>query len=153
GTEGPVAALHGEDDSALGKGFAVVGTSTATATSATHRFVQRYYRWGTKDPATYDDATGTIPTPADPTAHVRYELPVTITWSFAPGAAYPLLRTEVDQSQIPGPDRVFFDVRGPYGVLPFDEGKGTAVQGLFWGDRFFAFKNAAVPLTWASGGD
>lgn len=153
GTDGTIAARNNEDDSALGKGFPVVGASSVSKQGATHTFVQQYYRWGTIDAAAYDPVNNVIPTPAGTSAHRRYPLPVSLTWSFAANTDYPLVRTTVDQSMIPGFDRVFFDVRGPYGVLDFDEGKQLPIEGLVWGDRFAAFHNVAVPLTWSSGGD
>ncbi len=42
----------------------------------------------------------------------------------------------MDFGGIPGPDLVNFDVRGPYGVMIFDNGIDGTVDGLMWGDRF-----------------
>ena len=153
GSDGTIASKNGEDDSALGKGFPTTATAITTATTAIYTVSQNYYRWGTKNAAMYDDNTGTIPTPAATSEHVRYLMPVVMAWSFAAGSNYPMIRTTVDQTHVPGADLVFFDVRGPYGILRFDEGKGLAIEGLFWGDRFDSFKNIAVPLTWGCGGD
>ena len=77
-------------------------------------------------------------------------LPVTIIWSFEDGKDYPRIQFKVGLGNVPGPDRVNFDLRGPYGVMRFDNGTNVNVRRVIWGDRFH-FSTASNPLTRGSG--
>ncbi|EFG9153044.1 hypothetical protein BL864_005498, partial [Escherichia coli] len=74
-----------------------------------------------------------------------YNLPVSITWYFQDGRDYPRIVTRVDMAPVPGPDRVSFDVRGPYGKLNFDSGN-FPMRRVTWADRCY-FKTTSAPLT------
>lgn len=138
-----------KDDSPLGLDFPVVGTalSTASIKGAAHRFTMTYHHYGTiagipKD-ANGDDVR---PTPVSKSKLALYQMPVTITWVFQGGTDYPRIDFAVDLSQVAKPDRVNFDVRGPYGVMVFDNGKDATVDKAMWGDRFH-FITTTDPVT------
>lgn len=136
-----------KDDSPLGKSFAVVGKALSNAGGrAAHRFTLTYPRYGTKDPIRKTaDGEDVKPTPANPARLALYELPVTITWFFEDGTDYPRILTNVSLAKVPGPDLVNFDVRGPYGVLEFDDGQGDVIDQVAWGDRTL-FESKGAPL-------
>jgi len=141
--------IFGADDSALGRGFPVTGRFRAgpQARFYIHEFKQTYYRYGTvaavpKGPDG-DDATKL---PLTRAAFKKYDLPVTIAWTFEAGTDFPRIEITVDMTEIPGPDRVNFDVRGPYGVLAFDNGRDGVVAKAMWGDRFH-FDMPTTPAT------
>ena len=52
-------------------------------------------------------------TPTNPTKSKLYQLPVTITWIFQDRKDYPRINIRVGLNNIPGPDRVNFDLRAP----------------------------------------
>ena len=62
-------------------------------------------------------------------------MPITNTWVYQGGENYPRIDIAVDMSQIAKPDRVNFDMRGPYGVLVFDNGADADIDTAMWGDR------------------
>lgn len=131
--------VFGKDDSPLGLGFKVVGTTLATGnpTMAAHRFTMSYPRYGTiaaipKD-ANGDDVSKT---PTDKTKLKLYNLSIIITWYFQNGTDYPRIQFVVGFGDVPGADRVNFDVRGPYGVMRFDNGTNVNVDRVIWGDRY-----------------
>ncbi len=55
---------------------------------------------------------------------------------FQSGTDYPRIDTAVNFSGISGPDLVNFDVRGPYGVMIFDNGTDGTVDRLMWAIAF-----------------
>jgi hypothetical protein len=126
------------DDSPLGRDFPVVGEmlNTVSANGAAHQFTMTYHHYGTivgipKDP----DGNDASPTPTNKSAFRLYAMPITITWVFQGGENYPRIDFVVDMSKIVKPDRVNFDVRGPYGVMVFDDGADGVVDTAMWGDR------------------
>jgi hypothetical protein len=143
------------DDSPLGLGFPVTGQTlnTANTRGAAHRFVMSYHHYGTITPIAKnrngDDVTRT---PVDPNKLALYQMPVTITWVFQGGTDYPRIDFSVDLSQVAKPDRVNFDVRGPYGVMVFDNGADAVVDKVIWGDRYH-FYTTLDPVTRNSGWD
>jgi hypothetical protein len=138
-----------KDDSPLGLNFPVVGQTLGTKSpnGAAHRFTMTYHHYGTiaripKDP----DGNDVRPTPTDPSKLALYQMPVAITWVFQAGADYPRIDYAIDLSQIAEPDRVNFDVRGPYGVMVFDNGADGVVDTAMWGDRYH-FTTTVDPAT------
>ena len=132
GGSGTLAAIHGDDDSPLGRNLASTGsTSSAGSRQAAHEFRLSYPRWGT---------IASIPSPSDtlvdpaPGAHQKHQLPVIIRWTFVAGYDYPLWSVEHDLSSVT--DKVAVDMRGPYGVMRFNEGNGADVSVLRWGDVY-----------------
>jgi hypothetical protein len=138
-----------KDDSPLGLDFPVVGTALATKNTdgAAHRFTMTYRHYGTiariKKDSNGDDVR---PTPTDKSKLALYPMPVTITWVFQGATDYPRIDFAIDLSQIEQPDRVNFDVRGPYGVMVFDNDKDAVVDKAMWGDRFH-FITTTDPVT------
>ena len=136
------------DDSPLGRSFAVAGRRLALANpnAAAHRFTQSYPRYGTVAPIPKGaDGEDVRRTPLGTANHRRYTLPVTLTWYFQDGRDYPRIVTTVSLANIPGPDRVNFDVRGPYGVLQFDNNLNRLISAVAWADRYL-FRSAGVQL-------
>lgn len=138
-----------KDDSPLGLDFPVVGQEIATAdnNAAAHQFTMEYAHYGTivgipKKP----NGNDADPTPTNKSAFALYKMPITITWVFEAGTDYPRIDIGVDLSQVAKPDRVNFDVRGPYGVMVFDNGKDGVVDTAMWGDRFH-FVSTTDPVT------
>jgi hypothetical protein len=141
--------VFNRDDSPLGRGFPVVGRRLATGNPemAAHRFTLNYPRYGTVNPIPKNpDGSDSALTPVAPAAHRLYTLPVSIVWYFETGTDYPRIQTSVSLTGIPGPDRVDFDVRGPYGELLFDNTVNRIVDGVMWGDRYL-FRTTGAPLT------
>jgi len=137
-----------KDDSPLGRGFPVVGKRlNLGAGMAAHRFTMSYPRYGTIDPIAKDaDGNDVAATPIDPAQLALYHLPITITWYFQDGTDYPMIETQVGFGDVPGPDRVNFDVRGPYGVMRFDNDTDVNVDRVIWGDRYH-FATLGKPAT------
>lgn len=138
-----------KDDSPLGLGFPVVGTALTPAdpTALAHRFTLSYHHYGTIAPIPKDaDGNDVSPTPADPSQLALYQIPVTITWVFQSGTDYPRINTSVSLAKVGEPDRVNFDLRGPYGVMVFDNGADGTVQQVMWGDRYH-FRTTQKPAT------
>jgi hypothetical protein len=155
--EGTIAnKVFGADDSPLGRKFPVTGSSKIgkDKSSAAHRFVMSYPRYGTRTPIPKNEnGDFAEKTPIEKAANKKYETPVTITWTFQAGRDFPRIDIAVDLSGVGKPDRVNFDLRGPYGVLAFDHGKDLVVDKVMWGDRFhFETTEAPVvrntPWTW-----
>lgn len=137
------------DDSPLGRGFPVVGTALTlqNGNALAHRFTQSYPRYGTVNPISKDsNGNDVAKTPTDPAKLKLYALPITMIWVFQTGTDFPRLQTSVGLDKVTGPDRVNFDIRGPYGVLNFDNGGNNLIARAMWGDRFH-FISTAVPLT------
>src|SRR5262249_11937514 len=123
--------IFGKDDSPLGRGFPVVGKriNTGSASLLAHQFTMNYPRYGTVDPIPKDEnGDDTKPTPTSKAKLKLYSMPITITWSFEDGTDYPRIAYKVGFGDVPGPDRVQFDLRGPYGVMRFDDGKDLVVK-------------------------
>jgi hypothetical protein len=131
--------IFGADDSPLGRQFPVVGTKlTLQNTNAVaHRFTLTYPRYGTVNPIPKDpDGNDVSLTPTAKSLLKRYALPITIIWVFQTGVDFPRIQTTVNLDSVPGPDRVNFDLRGPYGVMNFDNGANSLIAKAMWGDRF-----------------
>lgn len=140
--------IFNTDDSPLGRGFPVkTSIVDDSAKRKSIRFKLTYPRYGTKAPGGINTDTGQDQPRLGTAQNLfqRYELPVTIEWAFQDGRDYPRITTKVSLSKLPGPDRVSFDVRGPYGKLDFDDGNNPIAQ-VTWGDRYFFTSNGA-PLT------
>jgi hypothetical protein len=140
------------DDSPLGRDFPVTATRLPTGdpNRAAARFALSYPRYGTINSIPKDKyGNDSSPTPTDPSKLRRYTLPVTITWYFQTGTDFPRIRTTVGLGDVGIPDRVNFDVRGPYGVMDFDQGDHP-IRRVMWGDRL-QFKSLGSPLTRNSG--
>lgn len=135
------------DDSPLGRGFPVKTSYDDAKGAKSVTYSLNYPRYGTKKAGGIDTDTGEDQPKIGTKKKLfeLYDLPVKITWTFEDGRTYPRIRTVVDLSKLPGPDRVSFDLRGPYGKLDFDEGKNP-IQEVRWGDRF-RFRNTTLPLT------
>ena len=143
-----------EDDSPLGKGLASTSTAQSVGSAqAMHEFRLNYPRWATKALVDDPDAVVLSTNPAD---YEKLALPVVIRWHFVAGRDYPLWVVDYDLSQ--ATKKVANDVRGPYGVMQFNEASGPDVTGLRWGDlqRFvpaadsgeFSTRAQAGTLTW-----
>lgn len=138
-----------KDDSPLGLDFPVVGTAlnTVSAKGAAHQFTMTYHHYGTIARIRKDsDGNDVRPTPVKQSELALYQMPVTITWVFQGGTDYPRIDFAVDLSQVALPDRVNFDLRGPYGVMMFDNDKDGVVDKAMWGDRFH-FITTTDPVT------
>lgn len=150
GSYGTIASeIFGADDSPPGRDFAVAGRQFATSSPevAAHRFAFSYPRYGTVDPIPKDaNGNDASLTPTERAQLALYSLPITILWIFQSGADYPRIQTTIGLGGIPGPDRVNFDVRGPYGALDFDDGARAVIDKVMWGDRYH-FQTLGAPLT------
>ncbi len=138
-----------KDDSPLGLSFPAVGQMLGTKSprGAAHQFTMTYHHYGTIDPIPKNrDGSDVRPTPTDPSKLALYQMPITITWVFQGGTDYPRIDYAVDLSQVGEADRVNFDVRGPYGVMVFDNGADGLVDTAMWGDRFH-FTTTTDPAT------
>jgi hypothetical protein len=148
GDSSPIAQkIFGRGDSPLGRGFAVATRTVASAPNkGIIQFRLTYPRYGTIDATTFNPNTGEDDPPlsTNPALYTLYDLPVQITWYFQDGKDHPRIVTRVNMMNVPGPDRVSFDVRGPYGKLDFDLGSNPIRQ-VLWGDRFH-FKTTSTPL-------
>lgn len=144
--------IFGADDSPLGRGFPV--TTRIVPTTANRVIVEyklTYPKYGTLAPNGINPDTGedSPPLGTSPALFKRYDLPVTITWYFQDGTSWPRIVTQVSLAPVPGPDRVSFDLRGPYGKMNFDARVGP-INWVFWADRYRFMPNTA-PLTRSTG--
>jgi hypothetical protein len=150
-----------KDDSPLGLGFAATTSSPAMpAGSGAERFTIRYGHYGTAAPDPVDPNTGddSTPLPTSGTANFAfYTLPVSTTWVFQDGVDYPRIDVLVNLSRVippggaaPTADLVSFDVRGPYGVMVFDNGADGIVKSVAWGDQAYTFAQIGSPVTRSS---
>lgn len=129
-----IAAVHGEDDSPLSLYLPGSGrTVSVTSTEAIHEFTLNYPHWGTTIPIANPNYGGDL-TPGNPAFHKKYDLPVTIRWTFTAGRDYPLWSVTYDFRAAPV-NTVSADMRGPYGYLIFDETDGP-ITSLEWGDQY-----------------
>src|SRR5262249_29849081 len=127
-----IASLHGDDDSPLG--FTLPGSGhnvSINANEAVHEFTLNYPHWGTV--AAVPNPNGSL-TPSAFSAHAKYDLPVTIRWTFTKGTDYPLWSVTYDLSGVLV-NRLSLDVRGPYGSLAFDD-HNRQLKFLEWGDQY-----------------
>ena len=148
--------IFGVDDSPLGLGFAATTAIPLNSGSAgAESFTINYYHYGTVTPGGYDANNGMdqplLPTNAS--AYRLYPLPVTVTWVFQSGRDFPRIDVTVDMSQIippgsatPTAGLVSFDVRGPYGVMVFDNDQGGVINTAQWGDQQFIFAPTQTPI-------
>ncbi len=149
GTQAPIAnKIFQKDDSPLGRNFPVQARSVAlTASKGIMQFRLTYPRYGTVAATKIDPNTGEDSPPLATTASLYklYNLKIAITWYFQDGKDYPRIINRIDMSDVPGPDRVSFDVRGPYGKMNFDAGTNP-IKTVMWGDRYH-FRTTSAPLT------
>jgi hypothetical protein len=140
------------DDSPLGLNFAAPGAPLPpTATAAAFRIHTTYHHYGTIAPDPVDAAgNDTTNLPLTPASYARYALPVTLTWVFQAQTDAPRYDVDVDLAEAAEADRVGFDLRAPYGVMAFDDGKDGLVRKVQWGDRFL-FATSTSPLVRDSG--
>ncbi|PZQ11634.1 MAG: hypothetical protein DI565_18015 [Ancylobacter novellus] len=149
GSERPISRkIFGKDDSPLGRGFPVTtvdGLDNEKRKSVIFKLT--YPRYGTKAAGGINSDTGRDQPPLGTAKGLfaLYDLPVTIEWTFQDGRDYPRITTAVSLKKLPGPDRVSFDLRGPYGKLDFDDGNNP-ISGVTWGDRYL-FQSNGSPLT------
>ena len=152
--------IFGTDDSPLGLDFpAASSIPLDTAAAGAESFVIGYGHYGTKVPWAIDPGTGEdsprLPTTASSFAF--YPMPVTTTWVFQDGRDFLRLDITVDLSQVVPPGQaapaaglVNFDVRGPYGVMLFDDDKNGVIGSAVWGDQTNRFTTRAAPVTRSS---
>ncbi len=149
--------IFGVDDSPLGLGFtATASRPSMPPTFGAERFAITYGHYGTiftdpVDPNTGGDST---PLPAGKSNYAYYKLPVTTTWVFQDGKNSPRIDISVSiagvippGSSTPTADLVSFDMRGPYGVMVFDNGANGTVNSVLWGDQEYLFKLLKTPVT------
>jgi hypothetical protein len=134
--------IFDKNDSPLSHNFPVTSTALPSTDPSrdAHRFTLNYPRYGTLSAHDPFDVLS-----LDPAGYKKYNLPVTETWYFEDGADYPRISTSVSLAGVGAPDRVNFDVRGPYGVLDFDHGNNV-IRKVMWGDRFH-FTTQGAPVT------
>lgn len=140
--------IFGKDDSPLGSNFPVgMSLIATTSTKGVIRVTQSYPRYGTIRPAGYNDDTGEDSPPLGTSASLYklYTLPVAMHWFIQDGKDYPRVVIHVGLTGVSGPNRVSFDLRGPYGKLDFDAGNNP-IKSVLWGDRF-RFATLTTPLT------
>jgi hypothetical protein len=140
--------IFGVDDSPLGRSFAVTSRVVPSTTNRVAiEYKTTYPKYGTIAANGFNDNTGEDSPPLGTSAALfkRYDLPVTITWYFQDGTNWPLIVTQVSLAPVPGPNRVSFDLRGPYGKMNFDNGN-SPINWLFWADRY-KFTSSTAPLT------
>ena len=138
------------DDSPLGRNFAATITYPQTApTLGAERVTIQYGHYGTITPDPVNPNTGndSKPLPAGTANYAFYTIPATTTWVFQDGRDYPRIDISVSLANIPGPDLVSFDMRGPYGVMPFDNGADGIVNTVQWADRGYRFNVIKKPVT------
>ena len=140
--------IFGVDDSPLGLGFAAPGAPlTASESTGAYRIHTTYFHYGTITPDPVNAAgNDTTRLPLTAASYARYPMPVTLTWIFQAQTDAPRYHVDVDLSQVAQADRVGFDLRAPYGVMVFDNGKDGLVSKIQWGDRFL-FTTASAPVT------
>jgi hypothetical protein len=149
--------IFGVDDSPLGLGFAATTTIPLShATEGAERFVIQYGHYGTITPDPVDPNTGgdSTPLPAGKSNYAFYTLPASTTWVFQDGHDYPRIDVAVSLAGVvppggtaPTADLVSFDMRGPYGVMVFDNDADGTVNDVLWGDQQYQFAPAQTPVT------
>jgi len=142
GEDGTIAGQHAEDDSPYGRNLPSTGTANSVGSSqATHEYRLNYRRWGTV--ASIADPSSTPISRDNLASHQVFTLPVVIRWHFVSGQDYPLWSVDYDLSA--ATNHISTDIRGPYGVMVFNESSGPDVTALRWGDwyKFAADANGA----------
>jgi hypothetical protein len=145
--------IFGKDDSPLGLGFPVnvvnVTTSSGTRASAAIRYSMNYSHYGLINPIAVDPDTGVDakPLPKTRSSYKLYTLPVKLTWVFEALTNSPRIDVKVGFNYVPKADLVNFDVRGPYGVMMFDNGADGTVDTAQWGDQAYLFNPSTSPVT------
>jgi hypothetical protein len=148
-----------KDDSPLGLNTKVKisypATSSGTKASAAERISTTYEHYGTVSPSPVDPSTGydQNPLPGTPSSFALYDLPVTITWVVEALQDYPRIDVRIALDEVGAVDLVNFDVRGPYGVMVFDNGADGTVDAAQWGDQAFRFNPTLTPVIRDSGWD
>ncbi len=152
--------IFGVDDSPLGKGFAAATSMPATpAGTGAERFVIQYGHYGTivADPVDPDTGGDSTPLPAGKANYAFYTLPASTTWVFQDGRNFPRIDVSVSLAGVvppggskPTADLVSFDIRGPYGVMVFDNGADGTVKNALWGDQAYQFTGNKTPITRAT---
>lgn len=140
--------IFGANDSPLGSSIPVTIVDLPTGPGRKAIEIQQIYpRYGTKAAGGLNPDTGQDQPKlgTDPALFQRYDIPVKIRWFFEDGVDHPRIQTVVDLSPVPGPDRLSFDMRAPYGKIDFDE-SDDVVRLVTWADRF-QFRNTTQPLT------
>jgi hypothetical protein len=145
------------DDSPLGLSFsATASIPLNTSAAGAESFTINYGHYGTIVAGGFNANTGvdSPPLSLNPADYQFYTIPVTTTWVFQAGRDFPRIDVSVDMSQIvpPGANSpkqglVSFDVRGPYGVMVFDNGEDGVVTNAMWGDQEFVFSPLSAPIT------
>jgi hypothetical protein len=148
--------IFGVDDSPLGLGFpATTAFPTTPQGTGAERFTIQYGHYGTvfTDPVDGQTGTDSIPLPEGQANYFFYPLPAATTWVFQDGQDYPRIDVSVDISGVvlpgtgtPTADLVSFDMRGPYGVMVFDNGIDGIVNSVLWGDQEFLFSLLQTPV-------
>ena len=139
------------DDSPLGLGFTgTYAVKLAGRHHAIHEFKTTYPRF------TGPHAVGS--------KFVRYNIPVTIQWSFANGRDHPIWSVTYDWSAVPVSvplsEQIEGDSRGPYGEMDFDgiASSGNLIGGVAWAINQQRFTTTSAPFTlnsnwtWNTGG-
>jgi len=152
--------IFSKDDSPLGNGFAATTTKPTTpAGTGAERFTIQYGHYGTitADPVDANSGTDSTPLPAGKANYAFYTLPATTTWVFQDGKNYPRIDIADSLAAVippggttPTKDLVSFDIRGPYGVMVFDNGTDGTVKTVLWGDRTNQFSPTKTPVTRSS---
>jgi hypothetical protein len=153
--------IFGVDDSPLGLDFAATTAMPATgAGTGAERFTISYGHYGTISPDPVDPNSGgdSTPLPAGKANYAFYAMPATTTWVFQDGQDYPRIDVAFSLAGVVPPggstalaDLVSFDMRGPYGVMVFDDGADGTVKTVLWGDQEYQFSVINQPVTRASG--
>jgi hypothetical protein len=147
--------IFNTDDSPLGLDFPAVTSkpSTPQGTGA-ERFTIQYGHYGTNfvDPVDPNTGGDSILLPDGESNYTFYTLPVTTTWVMQDGLDYPRLDIALGLAGVtlggmPTADLVSFDMRGPYGVMVFDNGLDGTVDTVQWGDQAYVFSLLETPVT------
>jgi hypothetical protein len=142
--------IFNKDDSPLGSGFAAATSMPAAPAGAgAERFTIQYGHYGTVTPDPVNPNTGTdsTPLPQGASHYAFYTLPATTTWVFQDGTDYPRIDVSLALGAVPSADLVSFDMRGPYGVMVFDDGIDGTVNAVLWGDQAYLFALTQTPVT------
>jgi hypothetical protein len=145
--------IFGTDDSPLGKDFPATSSILLdTSAAGAESFSIDYGHYGTATPWGIDPNTGKDSPllPTTKTSFAPYTIPVTTTWVFQEGRDFPRIDITVDLSGINSAGLVNFDVRGPYGVMVFDDGKNGVIDTAIWGDETDLFTTSVSPVTRSS---
>ena len=149
--------IFGADDSPLGLDYAVTESfpksSAGTTATAAIEFATTYHHYGTIMPIPVDPNTGLdqTPLPAGKANYKLYNLPVKAIWLIEALKDDPHIIEQVSLAQVPTADLVNFDLRGPYGVMVFDNGADGNINLAAWGDEQYQFMPTIQPVTRSTG--